>query len=304
MFGKRKSDVHAGISSPDCRQEVSPRNGGTQSAKDDYGEDKVLYFLETSRQDLFFAVRQLSKNLGFTLTAIVVFALGVAASTVIFAFVDAALVKPLPYRDPSRLVALYERIPVGDRYHISWGDYLDWKRLNRVFISLDVYTSDLLTLKSVSSVEEVAGVWVSDGFFRTLGVEPFLGRDFRPGEDQPSAQQTVLLSYENWQRRFSASKGVLGQTLTLDGVPSLIIGVLPPGFHFAPVGAADQPADLGRVAFAHQCPRWRWQLGLQDRVCPAVHPQHDGLQFGVLPQRFRPMFATEPTPLAAAERNL
>ena len=212
---------------------------GTQSAKDDYGEGDVLYFLETSRQDLFFAVRQLRKNLGFTLTAIVVFALGVAASTVIFAFVDAALVKPLPYPDPSRLVALYERIPVGDRYHISWGDYLDWKRLNRVFISLDVYVSDLLTLKSASSVEEVAGVWVSDGFFRTLGVEPFLGRDFRPGEDQPSAQQTVLLNVENWQRRFAASKDVLGQTLTLDGVPSLIIGILPPGFHFAPVGAAD-----------------------------------------------------------------
>ena len=239
MFGKRKRDVHAGISSPDRRQEVSPRNEGTQSAKDAYGEGDVLSSLETSRQDLFFAVRQLSKNLGFTFTAIAVFALGVAASTVIFAFVDAALVKPLPYRDPSRLVALYERIPVGDRYHISWGDYLDWKRLNRAFLSLDVYASDLLTLKSASSVEEVAGVWVSDGFFRTLGVEPFLGRDFRPGEDQPSAQQTVLLSYENWQRRFSASKGVLGQTLTLDGVPSLIIGVLPPGFHFAPVGAAD-----------------------------------------------------------------
>src|ERR1700734_1143274 len=155
MFGKGKSDVH---SSPDCGEEVSPRNGGTQSAKDDYGEWEVLSFLETSRQDLFFAVRQLSKNLGFTFTAIVVFALGVAASTVIFAFVDAALVKPLPYRDPSRLVALYERIPVGDRYHISYGDYLDWKHLNRSFTSLDVYIPDLFALKTGPGTEEVAGV--------------------------------------------------------------------------------------------------------------------------------------------------
>ena len=151
MFGKRKNNVHARISSPDRRKEVSPRNGGTQSAKQACGEWEVLSFLETSRQDLFFAVRQLSKNLGFTFTAIVVFALGVAASTAIFAFVDAALVKPLPYRDPSRLVALYERIPVGDRYHLSYGDYLDWKRLNRVFTSLDVYRSDLLTLKTVQA---------------------------------------------------------------------------------------------------------------------------------------------------------
>src|SRR6202041_2224664 len=101
----------------------------------------------TILQDFRFAMRQLRKNRGFTLTAIIVFALGIGASTAIFAFVDAALVRPLPYRAPSRLVALYERVPVGDRYHISWGDYLDWKRLNRVFISLDVYTSDLLTLK-------------------------------------------------------------------------------------------------------------------------------------------------------------
>ena len=134
-----------------------------------------------------------------------VFALGIAASTAIFAFVDAALVKPLPYRAPSQLVALFERIPVGDRFHLSYGDYLDWKRLNRVFTSLDVYRPDRFTLRKASGAEEVAGARVSDGFFRTLGVEPFLGRDFRPGEDLPSAQQTVLLSYKIWQLRFAGS---------------------------------------------------------------------------------------------------
>ena len=93
----------------------------------------------TILQDLRFALRQLRKNPGFTFTAVVIFALGIGASTAIFAFVDAALVKPLPYRDPSRLIALYESTPVGDRYHLSLFDYLEWKRLNRSFSSLEVY---------------------------------------------------------------------------------------------------------------------------------------------------------------------
>ena len=193
----------------------------------------------TILQDLRFALRQLRKSPGFTFTAVAIFALGIGASTAIFAFVDAALVKPLPYRDPSRLMALYERIPVGDRYHLSYGDYFDWKHLNRSFTSLDVYLPTPFALKTGPATEEVTGVSVSDGFFRTLGVSPLLGRDFLPGGDQPSAQQTALLSYAAWQKRFAASKRVLGQTITLDGIPVTIVGVLPPSFEFAPAGPAE-----------------------------------------------------------------
>src|ERR1700685_4659146 len=114
----------------------------------------------TILQALRFAIRQLRKNPGFTFTAVAIFALGIGASTAIFAFVDAALVKPLPYRDPSRLVALYERIPVGDRYHLSDFDYRAWKQSNRVFTSLDVYRPDRFTLISASGTEEVSGATV------------------------------------------------------------------------------------------------------------------------------------------------
>jgi len=207
-------------------------------AKQGQGRSSTLSFLATIRQDVRFAARQLSKSPGFAFTAILVFGLGIAASTAIFAFVDAAFVKPLPYREPSQLVALFERIPVGDRYHISYADYLDWKRQNRSFTSLSVYRPERFTFKTISGVDEVAGARVSDGFLGTLGVIPFLGRDFRPGEDLPSAPQTVILSYETWQKRFAGNRNVLGEAVTLDGAPSLIIGVLPSGFHFAPVEAA------------------------------------------------------------------
>ena len=209
----------------------------------------------TILQDLRFAVRQLRKHPGFTFTAVVIFALGIGASTAIFAFVDAALVKPLPYRDPSRLVALYERIPVGDRYHLSDFDYLEWKRLNRSLSSLDAYQPDTFALTSSSTPEVVSGARVSDGFFRTLGVVPFIGRDFRPGEDEKSAQPVAILSYETWQKRFAASKNVLGQSVTLDGVPLVVVGVLPRGFHFAPVEPAEFWATLHGVCddMPHDC---------------------------------------------------
>ena len=138
-----------------------------------------------------------------------------------------------------RLVALYERIPVGDRYHLSVFDYLEWKRLNRSLSSLDVYRPDSFELTTVTSPEEVSGARVSDGFFRTLGVVPFLGRDFRPGEDEKNAQPVAILSYQTWRKRFAASKSVLGQTVTLDGLPLVVVGVLPRGFHFAPVEPAE-----------------------------------------------------------------
>ena len=110
--------------------------------------------MEELFQDLSFALRQLRKNPAFTGTAILVFALGVAASTAIFAFVDAALVRPLPYRDPSRLVALFERVPpIGERYHVSYPDYIEWKTLNHVFASLDVYRPDRFTFKASTGTE-------------------------------------------------------------------------------------------------------------------------------------------------------
>src|ERR1700678_505501 len=199
-----------------CERGVSP-NSATRQARG-------TRLLEDLVQDLRFAVRQLRKNPGFTFTAIAVFGLGIAASTAIYGFVNEALVKPLPYRDPSTLGALYERIPVGDRYHLSEFDYEGWKQRNRVFTSLDVYRPDRFTLKEGGGVEEVSGALISDGFFGTLGVTPFLGRDFRPGEDRPSAASTVMLSYETWRKRLGATPHVGGSTAALDGDSFLIVG--------------------------------------------------------------------------------
>ena len=234
-----EDNLAAGMSQREARRDAFLRFGNRGATQERTAEaDAALYFTGFWA-DLRYACRQLRKNPGFTATAIFVLALGIAASVAIFAFVDAALIRPLPYRDPSRLVALFESNPLGPRFHLSYLDYLDWKKLNSVFSSMDAYDNMLFELKTAAGVEQAQGASVGDGFFRTLGVAPVLGRDFRAGEDLLSAPRTVLLSYAAWQKRYGGRADVLGQTVTLEGFPNTIIGVLPQGFHFAPVEAAE-----------------------------------------------------------------
>jgi predicted permease len=192
-----------------------------------------------SLSDLRLCARQLRKTPGLACIAIAVLALGTGAATTMYAFVDAALVRPLPYRDAPRLVALYEHNPVGDRYHLSDFDYRAWKQDNHSFSSLAVYEIDHDVLKTSGNAEDVATALVSDDFFQTLGVKPILGRDFYAGEDRPSAPLTTILSYTAWVKRFGADRSVLGRTVKLYGDAFTIVGVLPADFHFAPVGHAE-----------------------------------------------------------------
>jgi len=184
-------------------------------------------------QDTRYAVRQLRKNPGFACTSILILALGICASVAIFGFVDAALIKPLPYADPTRLVLVTESVAMIPHANLSFPDYLDWKKLNAVFSSMDVWGGTGYLLTTPAGTEPVPATRVSDGFFRTLGITPILGRDFRTGEDLPAAPQTVMLSYATWQKRYASRKDVTGQTVVLSGVPYTIIGVLPQSFQFA-----------------------------------------------------------------------
>ena len=178
--------------------------------------------------DIRFAVRQLRKSPEFTVTAVLMLALGICSSSAIFGFVDAALIKPLPYRSPERLLGVFEKIdPWCPRCNLSWLDYLDWKTQNSTLASLDVFQSRGYSMTTSSGTVPVHGARVSDGFFRTLGVTPVLGRDFYPGEDQPAAPRTAILSYAAWQSQFGGQSNVLGQTVVLDRIARWIVGVLP-----------------------------------------------------------------------------
>jgi macrolide transport system ATP-binding/permease protein len=234
-----EDNLRSGMTPEQARRGAMLKLGGVELTKQAYRDGGTVPFLENMLQDLRFAIRQLRKNPGFTGAAIFVLALGVCASVAIFAFVDATLIKPLPYQNPGRLVGVYESIEMFPRSDLSYLDYLDWKKLNKVFSSLDAYTRDGFIMSAPAGAEPARGARVSDGFFRTLGVTPALGRDFYAGEDSPSASRAVILSYGAWQKRYGGKEDVLGRTVTLDGFPYVIIGVLPPEFHFAPAEPAE-----------------------------------------------------------------
>src|SRR5437868_1614809 len=195
--------------------------------------------MQTLINDVRYAFRQMRKSPVFSATAILVLSLGVCASVAIFAFVDAALVKPLPYPNSSRLVDVTESAAMFPRANLSYLDYLDWKKLNHSFSSLEVYNRSSYLVRAASGAEPVTGMRVSAGFFRTLQIAPQLGRDFLDGEDQPSAAKTVILTYASWQKRYGGSKDVIGQTILLSDVAHTIVGVLPQSFQFAPAGDSE-----------------------------------------------------------------
>ena len=190
-------------------------------------------------QDVRYALRQLRKSPAFSVVAVLTLSLGISASVAIFAFVDAALLKPLPYRDASRVVEVTERTTLFPRNNLSYPDYVDWKRMNTVFSSMDVWTGSGYLFQMPNGSVPVPAARVSDGFFRTLGVKPVLGRDFYDGEDKLGAPATVLLSYSTWRERFASREDVVGQTILLSGKPFTVIGVLPNEFQFALRGRSE-----------------------------------------------------------------
>lgn len=190
--------------------------------------------LETVIQDVRFSVRQLGRNPAFAMTAVLILALGMGGSMAIFGFVDAALIQPLPYRQPNRLVDVMESEAVFSRSNLSRYDYEDWARMNHSLASLDVYAGTGFLLRMGQVAEPVPGARVSSGFFHTLGVDPILGRDFLPREDQPEQAKIVMLQYGTWKKRFGGRSDVIGQTVDLSGEEYTIVGVLPQSFAFAP----------------------------------------------------------------------
>lgn len=247
-----EDNLRAGMSPEEARRYALLKLGGMTPTMQSLRERATVPWIEHLLQDLRFAVRQMRKNLGFACTAILMLTLGMCACVSIFAFVDAALIQPLPYPNPSRLTGVYESTPQCPRCNLSYPDYLDWKKLNKDFVSLEAYTGGGFTVSTPSGAQVARAARVSAGFFRALGVTPPLGRDFHAGEDLPGAAPAVVLSYAIWQSRYGGRSDIIGQIATLDTTPYVIIGVLPRDFHFAPSGPAEYWVPLTAAGSCEQ----------------------------------------------------
>jgi putative ABC transport system permease protein len=185
--------------------------------------------MHTLLSDLRSALRTLGKSPGFAAVAILTLALGLGANTAIFSFVDAVLLKPLPYHDPDQILALWERRPDGGENGISSLNYLDWRNQNTVFQHIAAVSGTLVTLSGRAEPEQFNAQLASASYFDLFGTKAALGRTFAPDEDQPGKGQVAVLSARLWESRFGADPQVIGKTIRLDGKEYTIIGVLPPG---------------------------------------------------------------------------
>ena len=232
-------NLRAGMSPDEARRQAVLSLGGVESTREAYRDQGSVPLLEHLGQDLRFALRHLVRTPGFTVTAILTLTLGLGSALAIYAFVDAVLVAPLPYANPSRLMEVTERSAQVPYANLSYPDYEDWRRLATSFSSFDIRDNEHFGLTTPSGLEPVAGARISTGFFHTLGVAPILGRDFHAGEEKPGVPLTTLISYAAWQQRFAGRTDVVGTPVTLDGETTTIVGVLPDGFHFAPMGRVE-----------------------------------------------------------------
>ena len=199
--------------------------------------------LETSRRsnlladflhDLRYALRMLLKNPGFTIVAVIALALGIGANTAIFSVVNTVLLRPLPYKDPERLVMVWEDASKHGypRDTPAAANFVDWRDQNQVFEGMAAVADESFNLTGAGDPERLEGRRVSANIFPLLGVEPEIGRVFTAAEDQPGSQRVVLLSYGLWQRRFGGDSSIVGKPLTLNGESHTVVGVLPARFQF------------------------------------------------------------------------
>jgi len=182
--------------------------------------------------DLRYAARMQVKNPAFTIVAVIALALGIGANTAIFSVVNTVLLRPLPYKDPDRLVMVWEDATKAGypRDTPTNANYIDWRDQNQVFEGMAALAYDSFNFTGAGDPERLPGRRVSASLFPLLGVDPHIGRIFSKAEDQPGSDRVVLLNHGLWQRRFGGDPGIVGKAITLNGASHTVVGVMPAHF--------------------------------------------------------------------------
>jgi putative ABC transport system permease protein len=252
---RTQANIEAGMNPEEARFAALRQFGWTESIKETCRDQRGVRWLENLVQDIRYGARQLRKNPGFTAVAVLTLALGIGANTAIFSVIHGVLVRPLGLRDADRLVAVFERSPETgvQASPTSIGTLLDWRDGAASLAEIAAYTWGSFTLEDPVESVEIQGILVTGNYFTTLGVDPLIGRLIQPEDAVPSGGSEVVISSALWRERFGADPGVLGRTLTLDGTPSTIIGVMRTGIP-APGPDVDLwiPAALTNEAYTNR----------------------------------------------------
>ncbi|HEX3470088.1 MAG TPA: ABC transporter permease, partial [Silvibacterium sp.] len=234
-----EDNVTRGMSPEEARRQAYLKFGSPRRVREELWQQNTVAFLENLRRDLKYAVRTLGRSPGFTVTAVLVMALGIGANTGLFTVVQSVLLKPLPYKDPNRLVvpceAMENRVCDDTRGGDAAGSFAEWRKASKSFEQMALsqqWTSYNVSAEGGLLPERVPAGLVSWNMFSTLGVQPALGRDFTADDDRQGANGTVILSWKFWQRRFGGDPSLVGKEIFLDAKPYTVIGVMPRWFAY------------------------------------------------------------------------
>ncbi|MFL5615546.1 MAG: ADOP family duplicated permease [Gemmatimonadaceae bacterium] len=264
------------LSTRDAGFRARRRFGNPTYHKEETRHMSGLGFFDMAMQDLRFATRTLRRTPGFTAVAILTLALGIGANTAIFSAVDAMILRPLPFREPDRLMQVsittppQRGAPARDDAPWSYMKAAAFRDGQHVFSSIGLYSFEMVTLRAGETTRENSEV-VDDGYLPTLGVQPSIGRNFVAEENRPNGKRSILVSENFWNRRLNADSAVLGQTLNIEGEPYTVIGVLPARFRGL-TGRADLWMTVGaRRAFMFD-PKEAWdhEFNMVARLAPGI----------------------------------
>jgi putative ABC transport system permease protein len=233
-----QDNIERGMSRDEARYAAIRKFGNVMRVREETRAVWNTAWLEQLLQDAGYGLRVLRKSPGFTAIAIITLALGMGATAAIFSFVNAVLLKPLPYPHPEQIVSVGEKLPDGFSNPISTLNFLDWERQNRCFEYLAAIAFDKVTLTGSDRPQEVKVHRVSASYFKVLDVSAALGRTFAASENEVGNDQEVVLSNRIWRSRFGGDPKVIGRKITLDGKGYTIIGVLPANSEFDRTWAA------------------------------------------------------------------
>jgi putative ABC transport system permease protein len=240
-------NIAAGMSPEDAAREARKRFGNLQTVREQCRERRGANFGEVIFQDVRFALRMLRKNPGFTSVAVLTLALGIGGNTAIFSVVNAVLLKPLPYREPNRIVMLWTDNPsLNLGFHElppTPPDLIEWRAQANSFEQIAGIRPSTADLSEQGDPERLGGAQVTANFFALLGAQPSLGRLFSPEEAKPGQDKVAVISYGLWERHFGADPNVIGKTIVVNREHRTVLGVMPAGFNF-PRGA-EMPAMYG-----------------------------------------------------------
>ena len=218
----------SGLSRRDAERQARIEFGGYEKVKEECRESLAAHFFETLAQDVRFGLRMLRKAPGFTTVAVVTLALGIGANTAIFSVIDAVVLHPLPFPNPQQLVWMNGQFPQSDGAAISNPDFVDYRAGNHSFQQMFAmgFRSSPANLAG-DKPEQVPSTFASAHFLQTLGVQPLLGRDFLPSDEQLQEPQVAILGYGIWQRDFGGDSGIIGRQIRVDSQSLTVVGVLP-----------------------------------------------------------------------------